>query len=80
MLNFLGAMEGLEVMNDSGIHMVGSLLYTFSLMKFTPSWEITLGLQTGIPLDDGLKVAVKIGSITLALACGNLRTPVGGGD
>jgi len=30
-------------------------------------------------LDDGLNVAVKIGSITLALARGNLRTPVGGG-
>ena len=38
-----------------------------------------LGLQTGIRLDDGLNVAVQIGSTTLALACGDLRTPVGGG-
>ena len=72
-------MEGLEVMNVSGIHVVGSSLYTFSLMKFTASWEIMLGLQTGILLDDGLNVAVKICSITLALAQGGLRTPVGGG-
>ena len=37
-----------------------------------------VGLQTGIILDDGLNVAVKIGSTTLALARGDLRTPVGG--
>ena len=48
-------------------------------MKFTASWEIMLGLQTGIGLDDGLNVAVKIGLITLALARGDLRTPVRGG-
>ena len=66
-------------MNVSGIHVVGSSLYTFSLMKFTVSWEIMLGLQTGIILDDGLDVAVKIGSTTLALAHGDLCIPVGGG-
>ena len=50
-------------------------------MKFTASWEIMLGLHMGIRLDDGLNMAVKIGSITLALAWGwgDLRTPVGGG-
>ena len=30
-------------------------------------------------MDDGQNVAVKIGSITLALAQGDLHTPVGGG-
>ena len=72
-------MEGLEVMNVSGIHVVGSSLYTFSLMKFTAFWEIMLDPQTGVLLDDGLNVAVKIGSTTLGLARGDLRTPVGGG-
>ena len=52
----LGDTEGLEVTNDSGIHVVGSKLLTFSLMKFTASWEIMLGLQTGIRLDDGLNI------------------------
>ena len=33
----------------------------------------------GILLDDGLKVAVYVGSITLALARGDLRTPVRSG-
>ena len=66
-------------MNVSDIHVAGSSLYTFSLMKFTASWEIMLGLQTIILLDNGLNVAVKIDSITLALARGDLRTPVGGG-
>ena len=67
-------------MNVSSIHVVGSSLYTFSLVKFTASWEIMLGLQAGILLDDGLNnVAVKIGSIMLALAHGNLYTPFGGG-
>ena len=46
-------------------------------MKFTASWEIMLGLQMGILLDDGLNMVVKIGSIMLALARGDLRTLVG---
>ena len=66
-------------MNVSGIHVIGSSLYTSSLMKCTASWEIMVGLQTGIALDDGLNVGVKIGSTTLALARSDLRTPVGGG-
>ena len=48
-------------------------------MKFTASWEIMSGLQMGILLDDGLNVAVYIGSITLDLYRGDLRTPVGVG-
>ena len=66
-------------MHVSGIHVVESLLYTFSLMKLTASWEIMLGLQTGILLYDGMNLAVKIGSIMWTLARGNLRTPVGVG-
>ena len=38
-----------------------------------------LGLQTGILLDDELNLAVKMGSITWALASCDLRMPVGGG-
>jgi len=48
-------------------------------MKFTAPWEIILGLQRGILFDDGLNLAVKIGSITWALARDNLHIPVGGG-
>ena len=66
-------------MNVSGIYVLWSSLYTFSLMKFTASWDIMLGLQPGILLDDGLNVTAKIGSTTLALARGDLRTPVRGG-
>ena len=46
-------------------------------MKLTASWEIMLGLQMGIILDDGLNVAMKIGSTTLALARGNFAHLLG---
>jgi len=37
-----------------------------------------LGMPTGILLDDGLNLAVKMGSITRTLAHGDLYAPVGG--
>ena len=66
-------------MNDSSLHVVESLLYIVSLMKYTASWEIMLGLQMGNLLDDGLNVAVYIGSFPLALVRSDLCTPVRSG-